>query len=224
MAQRRKIIKDSSIDMAPNRAKTSSIAPEYNVEELTSEASSVVSRMKNVAAAETVIDLGVEELGWVRESIAAKRLAKRMPTQQEMNQIVFVQPGEENKFGSYFTVHFEKMDKPAVESMRKAVQDGAMSDPVEFEYTYKRLALRLAVCLSLADYYLQDVVGDKEGLSGPQCRVCQKVADETPEKKLLICARCKAARYCSPECQKKDWGRHKVDCAAAASTSTTAST
>lgn len=37
------------------------------------------------------------------------------------------------------------------------------------------------------------------------CRVCFMSATKK-------CARCKFARYCSEECQKKDWTKHKIVC------------
>ena len=40
------------------------------------------------------------------------------------------------------------------------------------------------------------------------CMMCK-----TTEVRLKTCARCKTARYCSPECQKEDWTRgHKHAC------------
>ena len=37
------------------------------------------------------------------------------------------------------------------------------------------------------------------------CHVCTKPGDK-------ICGKCKNARYCSLECQKKDWATHKLSC------------
>lgn len=43
------------------------------------------------------------------------------------------------------------------------------------------------------------------------CQACYKTPD-----KLLSCSRCKNARYCNEECQKKDWPHHKEPCKAQA--------
>jgi hypothetical protein len=43
------------------------------------------------------------------------------------------------------------------------------------------------------------------------CAACQKVEREDG-KALLICARCKKEKYCSTDCQKKRWQRHKRFC------------
>ena len=39
------------------------------------------------------------------------------------------------------------------------------------------------------------------------CSVCEKA-----DVSLLICAQCRVVRYCSVDCQKKDWGFHKTVC------------
>ncbi|KAJ6460978.1 hypothetical protein C8R45DRAFT_536450 [Mycena sanguinolenta] len=53
---------------------------------------------------------------------------------------------------------------------------------------------------------------DKFPLSG-SCAVCH---DETEKsrKNLKQCSRCELTRYCSVDCQRADWNRHKVCCAA----------
>ncbi|CAB9501496.1 expressed unknown protein [Seminavis robusta] len=42
------------------------------------------------------------------------------------------------------------------------------------------------------------------------CNNCGKLKDEV--ERLQKCANCKSARYCSKECQKTDWKRHKKRC------------
>jgi len=42
------------------------------------------------------------------------------------------------------------------------------------------------------------------------CLVCAK---SLPDGRALQCSRCKTATYCSPECQRQDWRRHRaIDC------------
>jgi hypothetical protein len=40
-----------------------------------------------------------------------------------------------------------------------------------------------------------------------RCAFCGKI-----EKSLKRCSRCKMSYYCSVECQKRDWSRHKLTC------------
>ncbi|DAZ97381.1 TPA: hypothetical protein N0F65_003404 [Lagenidium giganteum] len=45
-----------------------------------------------------------------------------------------------------------------------------------------------------------------------QCGVLQKFSADNPEGKLMTCSGCRSAEYCSRECQKKAWKKHKVEC------------
>lgn len=45
---------------------------------------------------------------------------------------------------------------------------------------------------------------DKEQES---CKACK-----TNNMKLYLCSRCRSVKYCSKECQKKDWTTHKHNC------------
>ena len=57
---------------------------------------------------------------------------------------------------------------------------------------------------------------DRETLTAPweehKCTACKKRKSEL-ETSLKYCAKCKEAEYCSRECQKGDWKRHKQFCA-----------
>ncbi|PIL27076.1 hypothetical protein GSI_10215 [Ganoderma sinense ZZ0214-1] len=52
--------------------------------------------------------------------------------------------------------------------------------------------------------------GDSSGKSVLACDKCKKRA--AGDVKLLKCARCKTALYCSQACQKGDWKAHKLQC------------
>jgi hypothetical protein len=44
---------------------------------------------------------------------------------------------------------------------------------------------------------------------GPFCECCGKGDDDT---KLMVCSRCHSVEYCSKECQKNDYAKHKKIC------------
>jgi len=50
--------------------------------------------------------------------------------------------------------------------------------------------------------------------SSPLCRACGSSGFSSggEEHKLRLCARCRAASYCSVECQRRDWPAHKLVC------------
>ncbi|KAJ7093771.1 hypothetical protein C8R44DRAFT_815090 [Mycena epipterygia] len=48
---------------------------------------------------------------------------------------------------------------------------------------------------------------------GPiRCDHCKKTAAEVGLSKLRICSACSSAPYCSVECQRQNWKKHKIDC------------
>ena len=50
--------------------------------------------------------------------------------------------------------------------------------------------------------------------SGHKVSSCEKCKASDPNIKLLVCGKCKAARYCSKECQRDHWDEHKSFCKA----------
>lgn len=59
----------------------------------------------------------------------------------------------------------------------------------------------------------QSSAGVGVGDGGRQRRRCEGCNVEgTGSLKLMMCARCRDARYCSQECQERDWRRHKATC------------
>ncbi|KAJ6567015.1 hypothetical protein B0H19DRAFT_1139156 [Mycena capillaripes] len=48
---------------------------------------------------------------------------------------------------------------------------------------------------------------------GPiRCDNCRKTAKDVGKPKLSICSACASAPYCSVECQRQDWKKHKINC------------
>lgn len=74
---------------------------------------------------------------------------------------------------------------------------------------WKKLApyvTRIALSPLFAVSYLETMGRDS---ASHKCSVCRGKG----KPKLQVCAGCKKVRYCSPECQKKDWrAEHKLQC------------
>ncbi|KAJ7575991.1 hypothetical protein C8J56DRAFT_837778 [Mycena floridula] len=66
---------------------------------------------------------------------------------------------------------------------------------------------RMALSPLFAVSYLERVIRDP---ASRRCHVCRARG----KPKLQQCITCKKVRYCSKECQKKDWNKHKVKCSA----------
>jgi predicted nicotinamide N-methyase len=47
-----------------------------------------------------------------------------------------------------------------------------------------------------------------------RCGAVQRFTPDNPEGKLMTCGGCKSVAYCSRECQKKAWKKHKPECKA----------
>ncbi|KAJ9148687.1 MYND finger family protein [Pleurostoma richardsiae] len=45
-----------------------------------------------------------------------------------------------------------------------------------------------------------------------RCRNCGATRERERGGPLRRCTRCRVARYCSPECQRKDWRKHRMEC------------
>ena len=76
----------------------------------------------------------------------------------------------------------------------------------------KALALRdaeAALQYELPDDLKAEITSWKSRIENPEkeCFVCNKFC-----KSLLVCSRCKSVKYCSKDCQMKDWSSHKKKC------------
>jgi hypothetical protein len=96
---------------------------------------------------------------------------------------------------------------------------------------YTRLNIRCKNCLM--EYYCSEACRDvAKEYHQPHCEINQQQRQERQERrekkarqvtcdtckkkssytKMKKCSRCRNATYCSVECQKQDWNRHKVEC------------
>jgi len=95
-------------------------------------------------------------------------------------------------------------------------------------------ATRVAISLAFASPFVEDVVHpdltkvmDGAGVGGSgsasasaaglgaakeACRACGRADAKPNGGPLKKCARCLAVKYCSAECQKKDWKKHRMEC------------
>ncbi|KAK5995703.1 hypothetical protein PT974_04120 [Cladobotryum mycophilum] len=86
--------------------------------------------------------------------------------------------------------------------------------------TASQSAVRIAISPTYAVPFVEEVVdqagfGDSKGstlANVPRCRKCGKKEDEDGGVKLKRCMRCKKIKYCSAECQKADWKKHRMEC------------
>ena len=49
-------------------------------------------------------------------------------------------------------------------------------------------------------------------ISSPKCNYCGKLEDSSTGTSLMMCSRCKLVKYCSKDCQKREWKYHKKTC------------
>ena len=82
-----------------------------------------------------------------------------------------------------------------------------------------RVAISPPFSAAIAGDVLTDTKEMRKGGTGVQhpgdgCWVCGQ-RESGDGGALLRCAACREAQYCSPDCQKKDWKKHKADCSKA---------
>ncbi|KAF3765395.1 hypothetical protein M406DRAFT_289588 [Cryphonectria parasitica EP155] len=92
--------------------------------------------------------------------------------------------------------------------------------------TASQFATRIAISPFYASYLVEEVIDPKmlkdtvaaatgRGMSvgeTPRCRNCGTSEEDKDGVVLKKCVRCLKARYCSVECQKKDWKKHRMEC------------
>ncbi|KAK0660142.1 hypothetical protein QBC41DRAFT_261895 [Cercophora samala] len=90
----------------------------------------------------------------------------------------------------------------------------------EWDETAARYSTRVAISPVYASQLVEDIIDPElaRGLAGgsekrvESCRACGKVEDEEEGVVLKKCSRCLRVKYCSGECQKRDWRKHRMEC------------
>ncbi|KAK7677857.1 hypothetical protein QCA50_019169 [Cerrena zonata] len=65
------------------------------------------------------------------------------------------------------------------------------------------------VGVAIINKWLRKRTGGTALMEEKKCELCQKT-----DGSLKLCARCHLVRYCSRECQRSDWAKHKITCRA----------
>ena len=93
-----------------------------------------------------------------------------------------------------------------------AILSGMDGHPMKSEKVvgYLRTLVKTAL---LVDDPINEKFKDENRLTRRMCRYCNK-AEDNPEFQLSLktCSRCKQAHYCTQDCQKKDWKKHRLVC------------
>lgn len=89
----------------------------------------------------------------------------------------------------------------------------------EWDDVASKHAVRVAISPTFSVPFVEDIVdtdllekqGGIENLEVDKCRNCNATEGKDGGK-LLKCSRCKDVMYCSYDCQRKDWKKHRMEC------------
>lgn len=82
-----------------------------------------------------------------------------------------------------------------------------------FDHTLRNLEHNVALNKNTASSSRTEPNEEEDKASGcAHCGTAQRFTADNPEGKLMKCGGCRAVEYCSRECQKKAWKKHKVEC------------
>lgn len=114
---------------------------------------------------------------------------------------------ENATFARYFEQHmaFQLKETQAIFRWNK-IHEAQKSD----QHTLVRFFQRRILCSCLDDKYDEVKSITKLGLCfNPRCNCPDRLVEHS---KTMYCDRCRSVTYCSRECQKFDWSRHKTNC------------
>jgi hypothetical protein len=108
----------------------------------------------------------------------------------------------ENELDQGLSVTFDKSDNQRRIAIEKPYYEKIWSIMTEEEY--RRLGCETPIVKAFREMWKKTY--GEPALKQHACETCQNVG---PWKK---CGRCKTTPYCSLECQRKDWEKHKISC------------
>lgn len=120
-------------------------------------------------------------------------------------------------FAENVTIYSAKADGPVRENLKSLLDGDTATCAASYIYAAMRQTLlleylhraALAFCIGFVKGF--DPTGEKSwtGHATAECYVCGS-RTKPDGSYLLSCAKCQKIFYCSKECQKIDWNRHKV--------------
>lgn len=116
---------------------------------------------------------------------------------QAMQAIAIMKPGVEDLAQTLASAFFD----PYAHPITRISSTKADSRPQDFIELAKEL---------VADYDKKKEPGSSKDTT-PTCKGCGSKEGKNSQE-LKSCAKCKRAKYCSRECQKSDWKKHKTAC------------
>ena len=109
-----------------------------------------------------------------------------------------------------------KLDLPHWDTVAKYAVRAAISPSLPFPFTEQAMNAaesKEQQAEELSEEGINRVLEQVQATcAGDACRVCGAKKSADSGKALKKCSRCKIVRYCSQECQRRDWEEHKMMC------------
>ncbi|KAI2635656.1 hypothetical protein GGS26DRAFT_589327 [Hypomontagnella submonticulosa] len=114
-----------------------------------------------------------------------------------------------------------EMGKPFMCSCGKGKLPAGFMRLPDWDEVAAKHAVRIAISPTFSVPFVEDVVdtdllkaqGGIARLRVDKCRNCNATKGRNSGG-LMKCSRCKEVMYCSPDCQRKDWKKHRMECKA----------
>ncbi|KAJ3328392.1 hypothetical protein HDU76_010034 [Blyttiomyces sp. JEL0837] len=152
----------------------------------------------------------MDSFDYIRRLLEANQIGTRGPLTPKK----FVMMIEGDMFGQAFDFT-AKASGSDFGRMMEWREQGVVAFGHEFDLVFDRLSYLLSPVAQFVDEFRQEVLGSSSENKVVRAAIgCQKcgIATKPDNTPLKACNNCKAAFYCSRECQKADWKSHKKVC------------